>query len=266
MQYFVYFFNFVIYTNKEDQKKSGSGKIIETKKSISYNLWTCVLSFIPVRVKWAWSRWWRGGLAAGFAPRAISLCLLCAAPASGGSRWNAAAVLAARGFGSDALNLPLHSYSHNPSRIPNNNISIVIHRCCWTRLRKEGLMKEKDKKKCTARYDCFYFHPILNDGRTVRLRRWRHLLWRMGGRESPRTRQSARDPRVKAEYAGSWSHGFEIVGVYTWPSGNTYQGYWSQGKRHGLGVWDQGKVGLSWGVESRVQGSLWSSAEHQYTC
>ncbi|KAL2085220.1 hypothetical protein ACEWY4_018540 [Coilia grayii] len=48
-------------------------------------------------------------------------------------------------------------------------------------------------------------------------------------------------PKGQGEYAGSWSHGFEVVGVYTWPSGNTYQGYWSQGKRHGLGVETKGK-------------------------
>ncbi|XP_033841825.1 junctophilin-1a [Periophthalmus magnuspinnatus] len=48
-------------------------------------------------------------------------------------------------------------------------------------------------------------------------------------------------PKGQGEYAGSWSHGFEIVGVYTWPSGNTYKGYWSQGKRHGLGVENKGK-------------------------
>uniref|UniRef100_A0A674MBV6 Uncharacterized protein n=1 Tax=Takifugu rubripes TaxID=31033 RepID=A0A674MBV6_TAKRU len=27
---------------------------------------------------------------------------------------------------------------------------------------------------------------------------------------------------------------------YTWPSGNTFEGYWSQGKRHGLGVETKG--------------------------
>ncbi|XP_028290281.1 junctophilin-1a [Gouania willdenowi] len=48
-------------------------------------------------------------------------------------------------------------------------------------------------------------------------------------------------PKGQGEYAGSWSHGFEIVGVYTWPSGNTYRGYWSQGKRHGLGVENKGR-------------------------
>lgn len=48
-------------------------------------------------------------------------------------------------------------------------------------------------------------------------------------------------PKGQGEYSGSWSHGFEVVGVYTWPSGNTYQGYWAQGKRHGLGVETKGK-------------------------
>ncbi|XP_036790562.1 junctophilin-1 isoform X2 [Oncorhynchus mykiss] len=48
-------------------------------------------------------------------------------------------------------------------------------------------------------------------------------------------------PKGQGEYSGSWSHGFEIVGVYTWPSGNMYHGYWSQGKRHGLGVETKGK-------------------------
>uniref|UniRef100_A0A3P8X1W0 Junctophilin 1b n=1 Tax=Cynoglossus semilaevis TaxID=244447 RepID=A0A3P8X1W0_CYNSE len=48
-------------------------------------------------------------------------------------------------------------------------------------------------------------------------------------------------PRGQGEYAGSWSTGFEVVGVYTWPSGNIYQGYWTQGKRHGLGVETKGK-------------------------
>ncbi|XP_023697407.1 junctophilin-3 [Paramormyrops kingsleyae] len=48
-------------------------------------------------------------------------------------------------------------------------------------------------------------------------------------------------PKGQGEYAGSWSHGFEVVGVYTWPSGNTYQGTWAQGKRHGIGVENKGK-------------------------
>lgn len=42
-------------------------------------------------------------------------------------------------------------------------------------------------------------------------------------------------PKGQGEYSGSWNYGFEVVGVYTWPSGNTYEGYWAQGKRHGLG-------------------------------
>ncbi|XP_078256995.1 junctophilin-3 isoform X2 [Rhinoraja longicauda] len=48
-------------------------------------------------------------------------------------------------------------------------------------------------------------------------------------------------PKGQGEYAGSWSHGFEVVGVYTWPSGNTYQGTWAQGKRHGIGLENKGK-------------------------
>ncbi|KAA0724565.1 Junctophilin-3 [Triplophysa tibetana] len=48
-------------------------------------------------------------------------------------------------------------------------------------------------------------------------------------------------PKGQGEFAGSWSHGFEVVGVYTWPSGNTYQGTWAQGKRHGIGVENKGK-------------------------
>ncbi|EMP36251.1 Junctophilin-3 [Chelonia mydas] len=48
-------------------------------------------------------------------------------------------------------------------------------------------------------------------------------------------------PKGQGEYTGSWSHGFEVLGVYTWPSGNTYQGTWAQGKRHGIGVESKGK-------------------------
>ncbi|XP_064786263.1 junctophilin-3 isoform X3 [Oncorhynchus masou masou] len=48
-------------------------------------------------------------------------------------------------------------------------------------------------------------------------------------------------PKGQGEYSGSWSHGFEVVGVYTWPSGNTYQGTWAQGKRHGIGMENKGK-------------------------
>ncbi|XP_019739303.1 junctophilin-1-like [Hippocampus comes] len=45
----------------------------------------------------------------------------------------------------------------------------------------------------------------------------------------------------RGEYSGSWSGGFEAVGVYTWPSGNVYRGDWAQGKRHGLGAETKGK-------------------------
>ncbi|XP_016399393.1 junctophilin-1-like [Sinocyclocheilus rhinocerous] len=48
-------------------------------------------------------------------------------------------------------------------------------------------------------------------------------------------------PKGQGEYSGSWSNGFEVVGVYTWPSGNTYNGYWAQGKRHGLGMESKGR-------------------------
>ncbi|KAM6948295.1 junctophilin-1b [Aplochiton taeniatus] len=48
-------------------------------------------------------------------------------------------------------------------------------------------------------------------------------------------------PKGQGEYSGSWSNGFEVVGVYTWPSGNVFQGYWAQGKRHGLGVESKGR-------------------------
>ncbi|KAF5917210.1 hypothetical protein HPG69_008027, partial [Diceros bicornis minor] len=48
-------------------------------------------------------------------------------------------------------------------------------------------------------------------------------------------------PKGQGEYSGSWSHGFEVLGVYTWPSGNTYQGTWAQGKRHGIGLESKGK-------------------------
>uniref|UniRef100_A0A3Q3IU16 Junctophilin n=1 Tax=Monopterus albus TaxID=43700 RepID=A0A3Q3IU16_MONAL len=48
-------------------------------------------------------------------------------------------------------------------------------------------------------------------------------------------------PKGQGEYCGSWAHGFELLGVYTWPSGNTYQGIWAQGKRHGLGIENKGR-------------------------
>ncbi|KAG9267077.1 junctophilin-3-like [Astyanax mexicanus] len=48
-------------------------------------------------------------------------------------------------------------------------------------------------------------------------------------------------PQGQGEYAGAWSHGFEVLGAYTWPSGNSYQGTWAQGKRHGIGVETKGR-------------------------
>ncbi|XP_040023944.2 junctophilin-3-like [Gasterosteus aculeatus] len=48
-------------------------------------------------------------------------------------------------------------------------------------------------------------------------------------------------PKGQGEYCGSWAHGFELLGLYTWPSGNTYQGTWAQGKRHGVGIENKGR-------------------------
>lgn len=73
-------------------------------------------------------------------------------------------------------------------------------------------------------------------------------------------------PQGQGEYAGAWSHGFEVLGVYTWPSGNNYQGTWAQGKRHGIGVeskgrweyrgeWTQGFKGRYGQLESTASGA-----------
>ncbi|XP_014370015.2 junctophilin-1 isoform X1 [Papilio machaon] len=43
-------------------------------------------------------------------------------------------------------------------------------------------------------------------------------------------------PKGQGAYSGSWHFGFEVSGVYTWPSGSAYEGQWQNGKRHGLGV------------------------------
>lgn len=48
-------------------------------------------------------------------------------------------------------------------------------------------------------------------------------------------------PNNQGEYCGSWNHGFEVIGCYTWPSGNTYEGHWLQGKRGGLGIETKGR-------------------------
>uniref|UniRef100_A0A669AWA0 Junctophilin 3 n=1 Tax=Oreochromis niloticus TaxID=8128 RepID=A0A669AWA0_ORENI len=73
-------------------------------------------------------------------------------------------------------------------------------------------------------------------------------------------------PQGQGEYAGAWSHGFEVLGVYTWPSGNSYKGTWAQGKRHGIGVetkgrweyrgeWTQGFKGRYGQLESTASGA-----------
>ncbi|CAD5209724.1 unnamed protein product [Bursaphelenchus xylophilus] len=48
-------------------------------------------------------------------------------------------------------------------------------------------------------------------------------------------------PEGKGEYAGAWHYGFEVSGVYTWPTGTTYEGQWQNGKRHGLGIESRGR-------------------------
>uniref|UniRef100_A0A915N9M9 Junctophilin n=1 Tax=Meloidogyne javanica TaxID=6303 RepID=A0A915N9M9_MELJA len=48
-------------------------------------------------------------------------------------------------------------------------------------------------------------------------------------------------PDGQGEYTGAWHYGFEVSGVYTWPSGSTYSGQWQNGKRHGLGVEQRGR-------------------------
>ncbi|KAA0723919.1 Junctophilin-3 [Triplophysa tibetana] len=75
-------------------------------------------------------------------------------------------------------------------------------------------------------------------------------------------------PQGQGEYAGAWSHGFEVLGVYTWPSGNCFKGTWAQGKRHGIGVeskgrweykgeWTQGFKGRYGKLESTSSGSCY---------
>uniref|UniRef100_A0A914I891 Junctophilin n=1 Tax=Globodera rostochiensis TaxID=31243 RepID=A0A914I891_GLORO len=48
-------------------------------------------------------------------------------------------------------------------------------------------------------------------------------------------------PDGQGEYAGAWHYGFEVSGVYTWPSGSQFAGQWQNGKRHGLGVEQRGR-------------------------
>jgi junctophilin len=48
-------------------------------------------------------------------------------------------------------------------------------------------------------------------------------------------------PKGQGEFSGQWAFGFEVSGVYTWPSGNNYEGQWMGGKRHGVGVEAKGR-------------------------
>ncbi|XP_030751171.1 junctophilin-1 [Sitophilus oryzae] len=48
-------------------------------------------------------------------------------------------------------------------------------------------------------------------------------------------------PKGQGAYSGSWHYGFEVSGVYTWPSGSCFEGQWQNGKRHGLGVETRGR-------------------------
>lgn len=43
-------------------------------------------------------------------------------------------------------------------------------------------------------------------------------------------------PKSMGEFSGMWQYGYEVSGVYMWPSGNCFLGQWMSGKRHGLGV------------------------------
>ena len=43
-------------------------------------------------------------------------------------------------------------------------------------------------------------------------------------------------PKSMGEFSGMWQFGYEVSGIYIWPSGSCYQGQWVSGKRHGLGV------------------------------
>ncbi|XP_063815612.1 junctophilin-2 [Pseudophryne corroboree] len=78
-------------------------------------------------------------------------------------------------------------------------------------------------------------------------------------------------PKGQGEYSGSWNYGFEVVGIYTWPSGNMYEGYWSQGKRHGLGIETKGhwvyKGEWTHGFKGRygVRQSMTSGAKYEGT-
>ncbi|XP_072013926.1 LOW QUALITY PROTEIN: junctophilin-2-like [Amphiura filiformis] len=96
-----------------------------------------------------------------------------------------------------------------------------------------------------------------------------------GGWEEGRlTARCVHGPKCKGEYSGCWHYGFEMSGVYTWPSGNTFEGQWENGRRHGLGVeskgrwvykgeWTQGYKGKYGVIQSLASGAryegTWSS-------
>ncbi|XP_077982650.1 junctophilin-3-like [Glandiceps talaboti] len=48
-------------------------------------------------------------------------------------------------------------------------------------------------------------------------------------------------PKGKGEFSGAWHFGFEMLGVYMWPSGSTYEGQWENGRRNGLGIESKGR-------------------------
>jgi len=61
-------------------------------------------------------------------------------------------------------------------------------------------------------------------------------------------------PGGQGQFSGLWENGFEQLGLYEWPNGDTYLGKWSDGYRHMLGVetregwiykgeWNQGVKG-----------------------
>ena len=78
-------------------------------------------------------------------------------------------------------------------------------------------------------------------------------------------------PKGQGEYSGSWHYGFEVSGVYKWPSGATFEGQWQNGKRHGIGVEYRGKWVYKgeWtqGYKGRygVRASLLSNAKYEGT-
>uniref|UniRef100_A0A674P5G4 Uncharacterized protein n=1 Tax=Takifugu rubripes TaxID=31033 RepID=A0A674P5G4_TAKRU len=83
---------------------------------------------------------------------------------------------------------------------------------------------------------------------------------------------------TEGEFSGSWNYGFEVVGVYTWPSGNTFEGYWSQGKRRHrrhhtevyMGEWKNDKRS-GYGISERssglkYEGEWLNNQRHGYGC